>query len=153
MTSTIVQNPAAEAPKGTFKRLLWVAPVAMLTATAADLALYAAAGRFNPEITAWPGAGAAQIAGANFVYLFIGAALLAVTARLFSHPARVYAAAATLGLLLSLALPISASLGNGAPGIPVPGASTVLTLSLMHVVTFAISLPMFVYLALPQGTR
>jgi len=125
-----------------------VTPLAILAATAANLGLYAAAGILNPEVTAWPGAGPGQIAGANFVYLLIGAIVFAIIARLSSHPARHYLIAASIGLLLSLALPISAGFGYGAPGAPPAGVATVITLSLMHVVTFAISVPLFIRVVL-----
>jgi len=125
-----------------------VTPLAILAATAANLGLYAAAGILNPEVTAWPGAGPGQIAGANFVYLLIGAIVFAIIARLSSHLARHYLIAASIGLLLSLALPISAGFGYGAPGAPPAGVATVITLSLMHVVTFAISVPLFIRVVL-----
>jgi hypothetical protein len=148
MTTNSELAAVVETPRSRFSRLIWVTPLAMLAATAANLGLYAAAGILNPEVTAWPGAGPGQIAGANFVYLLIGAIVFAVIARLSSHPARDYLIAASIGLLLSLALPISAGFGYGAPGTPPAGAATVITLSLMHVVTFAISVPLFIRVVL-----
>ena len=56
---------------------------------------------------------------------------------------RHYFIIATVGLLLSLGLPISAGFGYGAPGTPPANTATVITLSLMHVVYYAISVPMF----------
>jgi hypothetical protein len=120
----------------------------MLTATAANIGLYAAAGSLYPEVTGWPGAGLGQIAGATIAYLFIGTLIFAVIARLSSQPARHYRIVATIGLLLSLALPILAGFGYGAPGAPPASLATVITLSLMHVLTYAISVPMFTRLAL-----
>ena len=125
-------------------RLVWVSLLAVLAATAANLGLYFAAGILLPEVTAWPGAGPAQIAGANLVYLFIGAVVLSVVRRVSVHPARHYLVIAVIGLFLSLALPILAGFGYGPPGTPTAGVVTVIILCLMHVVTFAISVPMFI---------
>lgn len=135
-------------PRGSALRLLWVAPLAMVAASAANLGLYAAAGRLNPSVTAWPGAGPGQIVGATVVYLLLGALALAAIARFARNPARVYVAVATVGLLLSLALPLAAGLGYGAPGAPPANGATALTLSLMHVLAYAISVPMYVRLVL-----
>jgi hypothetical protein len=57
---------------------------------------------------------------------------------------RYYWIVATLGLALSLGLPISAGFSNGAPGTPPADLATVITLSLMHMVSYAISVPMFI---------
>lgn len=136
------------APKSVFGRLISASLLAMLAASAADLGLYYAAGILFPEVTAWPGSGAAQIAGANVVYLLMGASGLAIITRISFHPKRYYLILATVGLLLSLALPISAGLGFGPPGTPVAGTATVITLSLMHIVSFVISVPLFIRMAL-----
>ena len=128
--------------QSTLIRLIWVTPLAMLAATAANLGLYYASGILAPEVLAWPGAGPAQIAGANMIYLLGGAITLAVIARLSSRPRRLYVIAASIGLLVSLALPISAGLGYGPPGTPPAGLATVISLSLMHVVSYAISVPL-----------
>lgn len=148
--STNVNSVQAEplSPVHTLRKLLWVAPLAMVAATAANLILYVVAGALFPDVAAWPGAGPAQIAGANAAYLFFGAIALVVVARFSSRPARHYLIVAVVGLVLSLALPVGAGFGYGAPGQPPAGAATVITLSLMHVVSFAISVPLFVRLAL-----
>ena len=148
MTTKIEVLSVEQAPKSRFSRLIWVTPLAMLAATAANLGLYAAAGLLNPEVSAWSGSGPGQIAGANFVYLLTGAIVFAIIARISSHPARHYLIVASIGLLLSLMLPISAGFGYGPPGTPPAGAATVITLSLMHVVSFAVSVPLFIRLAL-----
>jgi hypothetical protein len=132
-----------QAPQSALRRLIWVSPLAMLTATVANLGLYTAAGSIYPQVTAWPGAGPAQIVGANIVYLLLATIVFAVTARRSSRPARTYTIVATIALLLSLALPISAAFGT-----PPAGAITIVTLSLMHLMTYAISVPMFIRLAL-----
>ena len=149
MATQITSTSAlATAPQSTPHRLAWVSPLALLAATTANLGLYRAAGSFFPEVTAWPGAGAAQIIGANAVYLLLGTIVCALIAWKSSRPAHHYLIVATIGLLLSLVLPISAGFGYGAPGMPIPGAATVVALSLMHILTFAISVPLTIRLAL-----
>ncbi len=146
MTTKIEVMQKQQTQPTTLRKLIWVTPLAMFTATLANLGLYAAAGRLYPEVTAWSGAGPGQIVGANFVYLLIGTIVFALVARYSSRPARAYLIVATIGLLLSLALPISA--GFGQPGTPPAGTTTVITLSLMHIVSYAISVPLFNRLAL-----
>lgn len=141
-----VQNNQAKG--SVMRKLVWVSPLAMLVSTVANLGLYAVAGSIFPEVAAWSGAGAGQIVGANIVYLLIGSVVFALLARFSSRPARHYLIVATIGLLLSLALPISAGFGYAAPGAPPASVATVVTLSLMHVVSYAISVPMFNRLAL-----
>lgn len=130
-------------PASLFSRIIGTSLLTMLAATAANIGLYYAAGILFPEVTAWSGAGAGQIAGANFVYLFIGALVFAVVRRKSPRPARHFLLIVSIGLLLSFALPISAGFGYGAPGTPPANAATVVTLCLMHIVSFAISVPMF----------
>jgi hypothetical protein len=89
-----------------------------------------------------------QIIGATIVYLLIGTAVFALIARFSSRPARHYLIVATIALLLSLALPISAGFGDGASAAPVATVATVITLSLMHVVSYIISVTLFIRLAL-----
>lgn len=148
MTTPTALSAEKQSSSSVGRRLLWVTPLAMLAASAANLGLYAAAGRLVPSVTAWPGAGPGQIVGATVVYLLIGTAVLLLVARLSARPARSYVIVATIGLLLSLVLPISAGLGYGAPGMPPASLATVLTLSLMHVLAYAIAVPMNVRLVL-----
>ena len=136
------------APKNVIGRLISVSLLAMLAATAADLGLYYAAGILFPEVTTWPGSGVGQIAGANGVYLLLGVVVFAATIRISPRPAHHYLILASIGLLLSLGLPISAGFGFGPPGTPAAGAATVITLSLMHIVSFVISVPLFIRMAL-----
>ncbi len=143
MTATNEMPPVVVESKGHLSRLLWVSPLAMLVSSAVNLGLYAAAGRLFPEVAAWSGAGPTQIIGATIVYLLIGTIVFALTARFARRPARTYTILATIGLLFSLFMPISAAFGFGAPGAPVPDMATVATLSLMHVAAYAISVPMF----------
>ena len=76
-----------QARTGTFKKLLWVTPLAMLVTSIANLILYFLVGTLFPAVTAWPGASPAQIIGANIVYLFVGAVVLAIINRISSQPA------------------------------------------------------------------
>ena len=132
------------------RKLLWVTPLAMLATSAANLALYFVAGSIFPAVDAWTGAGPSQIIGATVVYLTIGAIVLAIIARLSSQPARHFRIVATIGLVLSMFLPLSAWLGYGAAGVPAPGAATAITLGLMHVVAYVISVPLFIRLGLSK---
>ena len=51
-------------------------------------------------------------------------------------------------LLISLVLPVSAGLGYDASGAPAASTATVITLSLMHVVSYAISVPFYIRMGL-----
>lgn len=144
MTTRIEMTQSMQTPHHRLRKLLWVSPVAMATATIANLGLYALAGAIFPQVTAWPGAGIGQIVGANMAYLFMGTIIFALIVRYSAHPARHYQIAATVGLLLSLGLPIAAGFGYAAPGAPPADVATVITLSLMHVIAYAISVPLFI---------
>ena len=137
-----------QVPSILFSRIIWTSLLTMLAATAANLGLYYAAGILFPEVTAWPGAGAGQIVGANVVYLLLGTVVFAATIRLSPRPVHHYLILASIGLLLSLTLPISAGFGYGSPGTPPAGVATIITLSLMHIVSYAISVPMFIKMTL-----
>ena len=150
MTTEINTIQQQQAAQPTLSRMVWVTPLAMLTATVANLGLYAAAGEIVPEVTAWSGASQGQIIGANVVYLFIGASIFAAITRWSSRPVRHYLIVATIGLILSLIMPISAGMGYGPPEVPAASAATVITLSLMHVLSYVISVPMFIRLALEK---
>ncbi len=144
MTTKIEMTRETQSLRSPLSILLWVSPLAMAAATAANLGLYAAAGAIFPQVTAWPGAGIGQIIGANIAYLFMGTIVFALVARFSSRPARHYWIVSTIGLLLSLGLPIGAGFGYGAPGAPPADVATVITLSLMHVISYAISVPLFI---------
>ncbi len=131
---------------GALKRLAWVLPVTALTASMADVALYEVAGVLDPDVTAWLGAGPAQIVGANAAYLSMGAALLLVLVRITSNPARWFTMLASIGVVLSLMLPVSAGLGDGSEAVPAAGLPTVITLSTMHLLSYAIAVPMLLRL-------
>lgn len=144
MTTKIEFTQHTQTAHSPLRKLLWVSPTAMAAATLANLGLYAAAGAVFPEVTAWTGAGVGQIIGANIAYLFIGTIVFALIARFSSQPARHYRMVATMGLVLSLGLPIAAGFGYAAPGAPAANLATVITLSLMHVIAYAISVPLFI---------
>ena len=136
--------------KSVARRLIWLLPAPVLSVSLADIALYEVAGVLDPDITGWAGAGAAQIVGANAVYLSIGAAALLALVKLTRAPARWFAILATIGVVASLALPISAGLGDGTAAVPAPGLSTVIALSVLHLVSYAIAVPMFLRLGLTE---
>lgn len=127
-------------------RLAWLLPATVLSVSVADIALYEVAGVLDPDVTGWAGAGAAQIVGANAAYLSIAAIALLVLLRLTRSPARWFRILATLGVVASLALPISSGLGEGTTSVPAPGLSTVIALSTMHLVSYAIAVPMLLRL-------
>ena len=131
-----------------YRRLIWGTSLAMLVTTVANLGLYAAGGTLFPEVTAWPGASAGQIIGANVIYLLMAAVIFAVIIRFSLRPVRTYLVVATIGLLLSLVMPISAGFGYGPPNTPPADTATVIMLSLMHLLSFVISVPLFIRLAL-----
>lgn len=131
---------------GALKRLVWVLPVSVLVASMADVALYEVVGVLDPEVTGWQGAGPAQIVGANMVYLLMGAALLLILIKLTRNPARWFTVLATVGVLVSLVLPVFAGLGDGSEAVPAAGLSTVITLSMMHLVSYAIGVPLLLRL-------
>lgn len=148
MSTTVNPVQARRSSGSTLRVLLWLAPLAMVAAIVANIVLYTVIGAIIPEVGAWPGAGVGQIIGATVAYLFFGAMALAVIAGFSSRPSRHFLIVAIAGLVLSMALPVSAGIGYGAPGAPPASLATVLTLALMHVVSFAISVPLFVRLAL-----
>jgi hypothetical protein len=148
MNTTIPLTQEKQSVKNVSSRLIWVSPLAMLVASTANIGLYALAGYLFAEVTAWPGASIGQIIGANIVYLLIGAITLAIITRLSRNPARAYLIVATIGLFFSLVLPISAGFGFGPPSTPPASTFTVITLSLMHFVSYAISVFLFVRMAL-----
>lgn len=131
-------------------RLAWLLPATMLSVSVADIALYEVAGVFDPDVTAWAGAGAAQIIGANAVYLSLAATVLLVLVKLTRAPARWFVVLATVGMVASLALPVAAGLGDGTAAVPAPGLSTVIALSAMHVLSYAIAVPMLLRFGLTE---
>ncbi|MCO5204162.1 MAG: DUF6069 family protein [Anaerolineae bacterium] len=151
MTTKTELTESVQTERSPLRKLLWVTPLAMGLSAAANLVLYAIAGAIAPEVTAWPGASVGQVVGATIVYLLMGTIALVLVARFSSRPVRTYWVVATIGLLLSLVMPVGAGMGYGAPGAPSAEMVTVITLSLMHVVTYAISVPMYTNLVLQES--
>ena len=146
MTTTINHLSNAQSPKLASGRLLWIAPLAILISTVANLGLYTAAGSLFPEVKAWAGASSAQIIGANIIYLLIATLIFAVINWRSAQPIRHYWIVATIGLILSFWMPVSAGLGFGPPEAVPASVITVITLCLMHLMSYIISVPMFVRL-------
>ena len=146
MTTTVNHLTNSQSEKIASVRLIWIAPLAMLISTVANLGLYAATGSLFPEVTVWSGASTEQIIFANIVYLLIGTLLFAIINWRSSQPVRHYWMVATVGLILSFWMPISAGLGFGPPEVAPASVITVITLCLMHVLSFIISVPLFVRL-------
>jgi hypothetical protein len=142
-------SPLKRQTSGTARgRLIWVSPLAMFTAVAANLGLYAVVGYLFPRVAAWPGTSPAHIIVASIIYLSLATLVFAAVRRLSPRPARHYLIVATVSLLLSIGPPISLGFGPGLPGVPPADPTIAGTLGLMHVLSYAISVPMFIRLAL-----
>lgn len=129
-------------------RLVLTSLLAMSTATTANLGLYATVGYLFPRVADWPGTSPLHIIGATVLYLTLATLVFVAVRRFSSHPARHYLIVATLSLLLSLGPPISLGFGPGLPGVPAADPTIAITLGLMHVLSYAISVPMFIRMAL-----
>ena len=129
-------------------RLIWVSLLAMSTAAAANLGLYAVIGYVFPNVTAWTGTSPMHIVVATIVYLLLATLVFAAVRRFSSRPARHYLIVATISLLFSMGPPISLGFGPSLPGVPPADAIIGITLGLMHVVSYAISVPLFIRMAL-----
>lgn len=141
-TSTIQNKPKQSGKIGT---VLKTSAIAIGLSTVANLALYGVSGLINPAITQWGGAGAGQIVGANIIYLLVGTAVFLLVSKFSRRPAPTYWVVATVGLLGSLWLPASAALGQNLPAGAEPASiATAIVLGLMHVISYAISTPLFV---------
>jgi hypothetical protein len=128
--------------------LILVSPLAIATATAANLGLYAVIGYLFPHVTAWPGTGPVHIIIATIVYLSLATLVFAAVSRFSSRPARHYLIVATVSLLFSMGPPLSLGFGPGLPGVPPADPAIGITLGLMHVISYATSVPMFIRMAL-----
>lgn len=146
MATQIAATAQNQSTGNVYSRLIWVTPLVMIVTTIANLGLYAAAGALYPEVTTWPGAGPVEIVGASIVYLLIGAIVYAAVQRWSARPIRTYVIMATIGLIFSLWMPISVGLGFGPPGTMVASPATSITLSLMHILSYAITVPMTIRL-------
>ena len=144
MTTIMEMMSGLQASQSTGEKLIRVAPLAMISSSATNVGLYLAAGKLAPEVAAWPGASVVQVVGATIVYLLIGSLICAAVSNWSVKPAQHYLVIATAGLLLSLVPPINAGLGYSPPGVPAAELATVVTLMLMHIVSYAISVPMLI---------
>jgi len=129
-------------------RLIWVSLLAMSTAIAANLGLYAVVGYIFPHVAAWPGTSPTHVIVATIVYLLLATLVFAAVRRFSPRPVRHYLIVATVSLLFSIGPPISLGFGPGLPGVPPADAAIGITLGLMHIVSFAISVPIFIRMAL-----
>lgn len=144
-----IQSPLnRQTTESTRGRLIWIALLAMATSIAANLALYAVIGYLFPQVATWSGSSPTHIIVATFVYLFLATLVFAAVRRFSSRPARHYLIIATLSLLSSMVPPISLGFGPGLPGAPPADAMIGITLGLMHIISYAISVPMFIRMAL-----
>ncbi len=75
---------------------------------------------------------------------------LLVVVKFTRTPARWFGILTTIGVVASLALPVSAGLGEGTAAVPLPGVATVIALSAMHLLSYAIAVPMFLRLGLTR---
>ncbi len=132
----------------TRSRLILASLLAMSTATAVNLGFYAFVSYLFPNVAAWSGTSPTHILIATIVYLTLATLVFAVVRRLSSRPARHYLIVATISLLLSLGQPIMLGFGPGLPGVPAADPTIAITLGLMHVISYAISVPMFIRMAL-----
>ena len=126
-----------------FKRLLWVGPLAAVSAAIANAVVYFVASALGtmPQDFVVAGSGPITLAPVVFSSL-IGAAgatlALAVVALLAQRPIRTFRIVAAVVLVLSFATPLTI------PGAPL---SIILTLELMHVVAAVIITGMLTTLA------
>ncbi len=144
-TEYLVEKKTSGTVRG---RLVWVSLLAMSTATAANLGLYAIVGYQFSTVADWPGTSPIHIIGATIVYLLLATLIFAVVKRLSPHPERHYLIVATISLIISLGPPISLGFGPGLPGVPLADPIIGITLGLMHILSYAISVPMFIRMAL-----
>jgi len=147
--TTRAQSPLNIQTSGTVRgRLIWASLLAMATVAAANLGLYAIAGYFFPHVAAWSGTSSTHVIVATIVYLTLATLVFAIVRRFSSRPARHYLIVATVSLLFSMGPPISLGFGPGLPGVPPADAVIGITLGLMHVISYAISVPIFIRMGL-----
>ncbi len=125
------------------RRFLWVAPLTYVVAVIANEIVYAIAAALVPGFSQWPMAGPAQIVSSTLIYLILGSIAFVLVVRFSSRPIRTYWMVATIALILSLTLPLSVGVGMAPPGVPIPNTATVVTLAVMHVVAYAITVSLF----------
>lgn len=143
------ENSLEKKTSGTVRsRLIWASLLAMSTAAAVNLGLYAVAGYLFPHVAAWTGTSSTHVIVATIVYLTLATLVFAIVRRFSSRPARHYLIVATVSLLFSMGPPISLGFGPGLPGVPAADPIIGITLGLMHVISYAISVPIFIRMGL-----
>jgi hypothetical protein len=128
------------------RKFLWVAPLTLVAAIIANEVLYAIVAALIPSVGQWPMAGPIQILFSTLASLIVGSIAFALVVRFSSRPVRTYWIVATLALILSFAGPISVGAGFAPPGQPIPDTPTVITLMVMHVVAYVITVTLFIRL-------
>lgn len=142
-----ILNPSkvAQGERVVWRRLLWVAPLAIVAASVANLIVLRTAVALFPSVGQFPMLGTAQVIASTVVYLLLATVVFVLVGKLSSRPVRQYRIVAVVALLLSFGAPLSAGAGF------MPGASadavTVITLIVMHVVAAAITVPLFTTMA------
>lgn len=129
-------------------RLILASLLAMSTAAAVNLGLYAVTGYIFPHVAAWAGTSPTHIVVATIVYLLLATIVFAAVRRFSSRPAHRYLIISTVSLLFSMGPPISLGFGPGLPGVAPADAVIGITLGLMHIISYAISVPIFIRMAL-----
>jgi hypothetical protein len=148
MTARTESTPNSQSSGTVRGRLILASALAMATATAANLGLYAIAGYLFPHVAAWTGTSSTHVIVATIVYLTLATLVFAAVRRFSSRPARHYLIVATISLLFSMGPPISLGFGPGLPGVPAADPIIGITLGLMHIISYAISVPIFIRMAL-----
>lgn len=116
----------------------------MVVSIVANEIFYAIVGALIPSVGEWPGTGPGPIIVVSIFLLLIASVVFAAVVRFSLRPVRTYWFVATIALVITFALPIGAGAGfGGRPGTPPADTATVITLLLMHVIAYAISVPMF----------
>jgi hypothetical protein len=142
-TSTQIQPPSSGSVE--LKRLLWAAPAAMALAVLANVVLYLIADALFG--VAWgPYFNLFGVIMSTLIYLLVAALVFAGVARFSKRPLWLYPRIAVVALLLSFLPPVSALLGMASPpgsGVAAAPLDTFLTMILMHIVAYAISVPLF----------
>lgn len=129
-------------------RLVWVTPVAIAAATAANLIVFLTADALFG--VAWePGFNAAGVIAGTVVYLLMAGGVFALVARRARNPVKVYWIIAVVALFLSFSMPVMALFG-----IPTPAGQrnvyppdSVVVMIITHILAFAVSTPIFTRLS------
>jgi hypothetical protein len=147
LSSTLTQYAPAEAVS--LSRLLWVAPAAISLAAAANAAIYLAADALFG--VAWePAFNLVTVIVGTFAFLLAATLVSAGVVRFARRPLWLFRRVALVALLLSFLQPVAALLGvasmpgSGAAAAPL---DTFLTMEVMHLAAYAISVPLLTRLA------